>query len=74
MRCLVFSDIHANLAAFEAVIQDVQKLKTAFDIVWCLGDIVGYGPDPNECIELLRTLPHVCLAGNSHVEIPTTRG
>ncbi len=32
--------------------------------MWCLGDVVGYGPDPNECIDLLRTLPHVCLAGN----------
>ncbi len=64
MRCLVLSDIHANLAAFEAVLQDAQKRKTSFDIVWCLGDVVGYGPDPNECIELLRTLPHICLAGN----------
>lgn len=64
MRCLVFSDIHANLSAFEAVMQDVAKKKLDYDIVWCLGDVVGYGPDPNGCIELLRTLPHICLAGN----------
>jgi predicted phosphodiesterase len=64
MRCLIISDIHANLPAFEAVLQDVQKKRITYDIVWCLGDVVGYGPDPNECIELLRTLPHVCLAGN----------
>ena len=64
MRCLVISDIHANLAAFEAVLQDATRRRPAFDIVWCLGDVVGYGPDPNECIDLLRTLPHVCLAGN----------
>jgi diadenosine tetraphosphatase ApaH/serine/threonine PP2A family protein phosphatase len=32
--------------------------------VWCLGDVVGYGPDPNECVERLRELPHLCLAGN----------
>jgi diadenosine tetraphosphatase ApaH/serine/threonine PP2A family protein phosphatase len=64
MRCLIVSDIHANLAAFEAVLQDVAKKRIQHDIVWCLGDIVGYGPDPNECIELLRTLPHICLAGN----------
>jgi diadenosine tetraphosphatase ApaH/serine/threonine PP2A family protein phosphatase len=64
MRCLIISDIHANLAAFEAVLQDVAKRRLPFDIVWCLGDVVGYGPDPNECIDLLRTLPHVCLAGN----------
>lgn len=64
MRCLIVSDIHANLAAFEAVLQDVEQRHIGYDIVWCLGDVVGYGPDPNECIELLRTLPHVCLAGN----------
>jgi diadenosine tetraphosphatase ApaH/serine/threonine PP2A family protein phosphatase len=64
MRCLIISDIHSNLAAFEAVLQDVEQRRTRYDIVWCLGDVVGYGPDPNECIELLRTLPHICLAGN----------
>ncbi|GIV84050.1 MAG: metallophosphoesterase [Candidatus Roseilinea sp.] len=64
MRCLIISDIHANLAAFEAVLQDAARRRLRFDIVWCLGDIVGYGPDPNECIDLLRNLPHVCLAGN----------
>ncbi len=64
MRCLVVSDIHANLAAFEAVLRDAKARQLNYDIVWCLGDVVGYGPDPNECIDLLRTLPHVCLAGN----------
>ncbi|MCS7060182.1 MAG: metallophosphoesterase family protein [Anaerolineae bacterium] len=64
MRCLVLSDIHANLAAFEAVLRDAETRGLSYDIVWCLGDVVGYGPDPNECIDLLRTLPHVCLAGN----------
>ena len=60
MRCLLISDVHANLAAFETVIRDAGQ----FDVVWCLGDMVGYGPDPNECIGLLREYPHVCLAGN----------
>jgi diadenosine tetraphosphatase ApaH/serine/threonine PP2A family protein phosphatase len=64
MRCLILSDIHSNLAALEAVLEDARAGPAAHDIVWCLGDVVGYGPDPNECIELLRTLPHVCLAGN----------
>jgi len=64
MRCLIVSDIHSNLAAFEAVLADAKRKDLDYDIVWCLGDVVGYGPDPNECIELLRTLPHVCLAGN----------
>ncbi len=61
MRVLIISDIHANLAAFETVLADA---KNDWDYVWCLGDVVGYGPDPNECVELLRSLPHLCLAGN----------
>ena len=60
MRHLIVSDIHANLAAFEAVLADAGE----FDLIWCLGDLVGYGPDPNECVERLRELPHVSLAGN----------
>lgn len=61
MRILVISDIHANLAALEAVLEDA---KGRWDYLWCLGDVVGYGPDPNECCNLLRSLPHLCLAGN----------
>ncbi|MCI0714002.1 MAG: metallophosphatase family protein [Chloroflexi bacterium] len=61
MRILVISDIHANLVAFETVLKDAQG---DWDYVWCLGDVVGYGPDPNECCDLLKTLPHLCLAGN----------
>lgn len=61
MRILVISDIHANLDAFEAVLQDAAG---QWDYVWCLGDVVGYGPDPNECVTRLRALPHLCLAGN----------
>jgi predicted phosphodiesterase len=64
MRCLVISDIHANLPALEAVLDDAKAHALNFDIVWCLGDVVGYGPEPDECIDLLRTLPHICLAGN----------
>lgn len=60
MRYLVLSDIHSNLEALEAVVNDAGP----FDEVWCLGDVVGYGPDPNACVELLRSLPHQCIAGN----------
>jgi predicted phosphodiesterase len=60
VRCLVLSDIHSNLAAFDAVLADAGS----FDVVWCLGDVIGYGPQPNECIERLEGLPHVCVAGN----------
>lgn len=61
MRILVISDIHANYTALEAVLQDS---KGAWDYIWCLGDVVGYGPDPNECVDRLREMPHLCLAGN----------
>lgn len=61
MRILVLSDIHANLNAFEAVLNSAGNV----DAIWCLGDIVGYGPDPNECIDLIRSLPNlICLLGN----------
>lgn len=61
MRVLVISDIHANLSALDAVIADACE----FDAVWCLGDLVGYGPEPNECVERIRSLPNlVCLLGN----------
>lgn len=61
MRYLVISDIHANLVALEAVLQDAQD---EWDHVWCLGDIVGYGPDPNGCVELLRQYDPLSLSGN----------
>ena len=64
MRYLVISDIHANLTAFKTVMDDAGVLGKDYDFVWCLGDVVGYGPDPNECVDLLRQLPHLCLAGN----------
>jgi len=61
MLTLVISDIHANLTALEAVLADVNE----YEQVWCLGDIVGYGPDPNQCIERLKELPNLtCVVGN----------
>lgn len=60
-RILVISDIHANLTALEAVLADAGEV----DETWCLGDLVGYGPDPNECIERVRSIPRLtCLMGN----------
>lgn len=61
MRVLVISDIHANLAAFESVLADAAN---QWDIIWFLGDLIGYGPDPNECVSLLREQRHVALSGN----------
>lgn len=63
MRYAILADIHANLAAFEAVLRDIEE-KGGVDAMWCLGDIVGYGPDPSGCIELLRQHEPVCIAGN----------
>lgn len=62
MRILVISDIHANLDALQAVIKDAG----AVDAVWCLGDLVGYGPDPNECVEFIRKLPNICCIMGNH--------
>ena len=64
MRYLIISDIHANLTALEAVLADAGTPGRDYEFVWCLGDVVGYGPDPNECVERLRGMPHLCLAGN----------
>lgn len=63
MRALVVSDIHSNLEAFEAVLADAER-RGGYDIVWFLGDLVGYGADPGPCIERLRSLTHVGIAGN----------
>jgi diadenosine tetraphosphatase ApaH/serine/threonine PP2A family protein phosphatase len=63
MRYAILADIHSNLAAFEAVLSDADG-RGGFDKIWCLGDVVGYGPDPNECIKRLRQFEHVCVAGN----------
>ncbi len=61
MRVLVLSDIHANYTALETVLKDAGEV----DAVWCLGDLVGYGPDPNLVIETIREQPNlICLKGN----------
>jgi diadenosine tetraphosphatase ApaH/serine/threonine PP2A family protein phosphatase len=63
MRCAILADIHGNLAAFQAVLEDLRR-RGAADCIWCLGDTVGYGPYPRECIALLRQHDHLCVAGN----------
>jgi predicted phosphodiesterase len=62
MRVLVLSDIHANLAALDAVLADARQFD--FEAVWCLGDTVGYGPEPNECIARIRLLKPQAVVGN----------
>lgn len=61
MRYLVLSDIHANLAALDAVLAAAQGV---WDKVVCLGDIAGYGPDPNEAVDRVRSLGAIAIRGN----------
>jgi len=66
MRILVISDIHANYTALEAVLKDAGEV----DETWCLGDIVGYGPDPNAVVEEIREIKNLtCLLGNHDVAV-----
>lgn len=62
MAIAIISDVHANLEALESVFKDIRKREIE-DILF-LGDAVGYGPDPNKCIDLLRRECKVLLAGN----------
>ena len=62
-RILLLSDIHANLAALEAVLADADKAGKP-DQVWSLGDAVGYGPKPSECLMRLQELGAVAVTGN----------
>jgi len=61
MRYLILSDIHANLTAFDKVLETA---KGRWDKAVCLGDVVGYGPDPNEVIDRLRSLDALTIRGN----------
>lgn len=70
MRVAVVSDIHSNLHALEAVLAAIDA--DPVDELWCLGDIVGYGPRPNECCELVRERASVCLCGNHDLAVRGT--
>jgi len=62
MRIALISDIHGNLPAFEAACDAIEE--SGAEQIWCLGDLVGYGAQPSECVELARDRCDVCLAGN----------
>jgi diadenosine tetraphosphatase ApaH/serine/threonine PP2A family protein phosphatase len=62
LKRAIISDIHSNLEAFEAVLADVAS--QGVNEIYCLGDLVGYGPNPIECIDLMRKTVKVCLLGN----------
>ena len=66
MRALVVSDIHGNLHALQAVLEAEGD---RFDTLWCLGDTVGYGARPNECVDIIRERATVTLAGNHDLAV-----
>ena len=63
MRYGIYSDLHANLEALEVVLEQLQEIEKV-DMLICLGDIVGYGANPNECIERVRETTEYVIAGN----------
>ncbi len=67
MKVAVISDIHANRHAFEATLDAVAASDAAE--LWCLGDLVGYGAEPDACVELAREHAAVCLAGNHDLAV-----
>jgi predicted phosphodiesterase len=70
MRVAVVSDIHANLHALEAVLAAIDADPP--DELWCLGDLVGYGPKPNECCTLVQARAAICLCGNHDLAVRGT--
>jgi predicted phosphodiesterase len=62
LRIALISDVHANLPAFQAVLEDAAG--AGVDETWCLGDLVGYGAQPDECVALAREACDLCLVGN----------
>jgi diadenosine tetraphosphatase ApaH/serine/threonine PP2A family protein phosphatase len=67
MQVAIVSDIHGNRHAFEAVLADIARSPASE--VWCLGDVVGYGADPNDCCVLARRHASLCLAGNHDLAV-----
>ena len=70
MQIAVVSDIHSNLAALETVLAAIDQEEP--DEIWCLGDVVGYGPKPNECCALVRARADICLGGNHDLAVRGT--
>jgi predicted phosphodiesterase len=67
MKVAIISDIHGNRQAFEAVLKDIAD--ASVEQVWCLGDLVGYGADPDACVDLARDNTDLCLAGNHDLAV-----
>jgi predicted phosphodiesterase len=68
MRLAIVSDIHGNRPAFEAVLEQIDATPD-IDAIWCLGDLVGYGAEPDACVDLARGRADVCLVGNHDLAV-----
>jgi diadenosine tetraphosphatase ApaH/serine/threonine PP2A family protein phosphatase len=68
MRYAILSDIHGNDEALRAVFADIDRISeeqgVRVDQIWCLGDVVGYGPEPSACVRRVRARCDICIAGN----------
>ena len=67
MQVAVLSDIHGNLPALQAVLEDISG--TGAEEIWCLGDVIGYGASPSECTDLVRAECSVVLVGNHDLAV-----
>jgi len=67
MRVAVISDIHSNLPALRATLEEIDRDPP--EEIWCLGDVVGYGAQPDECAEIVRERCDVCLVGNHDLAV-----
>jgi predicted phosphodiesterase len=70
MRVAIVSDVHGNRQAFEAVLDAIESSDCVE--LWCLGDLVGYGADPDACVTLARANAAICLAGNHDLGVRGT--
>ena len=68
MNVLLISDIHSNFDALSAVVRDARS-RFVFSETWVLGDLVGYGPDPNECLAMLAEMNSFAVAGNHDLAV-----
>ena len=62
MKIAIISDIHSNLPALEAVLKDISD--KGIKMIFCLGDIIGYGPFPKECFDLVKSTCQIIIKGN----------
>ena len=66
MKIALISDLHSNREALDAVLEDVARREV--ETIYCLGDVVGYGPEPEYCVDVVRERAKLCLLGN-HDEV-----